>query len=118
MSPHDYEPMNTVITFPPGSKAGNTLCGSVDIIDDLTVEETERFTVTLESDSETVAVVDDSRSTHLVTIKDDDGEVYETYLAIYTCMGVTPHAFITICMLPNLRMIFSYNFNNSPFSRV
>lgn len=67
---NDYSPLNDTILFQPDA-SGSPLCISINIINDLTLENDEMFTVRLSSPDIDV-IVESQNAT--VSISDDDGK--------------------------------------------
>ena len=113
--PDDYSPQAESVTFGINSMESDTECVRVIIVDDDIVEEAETFTVVLETASYMEVETDESLSSLVVTIIDDDGNVtlycrfyvYETILLpcfhIYYCRGIKPKSLL----MAHITIIFS-----------
>ena len=92
-STDDYVALvDTEVTFLPSTSAGFTQCVEVELTDDSIVEDTEQFSVSLESNTEHVLIT--SPSTAIYTIVDDDCKLstnthfYKINLLFSSCVGV------------------------------
>jgi hypothetical protein len=73
----DYELDPTVLTFPNGSAQGSRQCVTVSVIDDVAVENTEYFHMTLTSSDEQVEVSNICQRATFY-IYDTDGKILDS----------------------------------------
>ncbi len=70
----DYNETQLTLTFPSGSRGGDTISFSVPIIDDNIAEQRESFRITASTNSNGIGIYSRTSHTRIVYINDDDRE--------------------------------------------
>ena len=69
----DFSPLaNEVLVIPSTAAVSNSVCRDVNVTDDIIVEDSEAFTITIETSNPNDVIM--GPSTAIVTIVDDDGK--------------------------------------------